>query len=270
MAKKKPEAESKEAKVNEVPIDYPRVKRILISQPEPENGKSPFYDIGEKFKAKVDFRSFIEVKGVTTREFRRLRINLNDFSAVILNSRTAIDHFFAISEALRHRVSQDLKFFCTSEAIALYLQKYTQYRKRKVFFETSTKSLFDILKKHKENENFLYPCSNIRKDDIPNYLKANKFKFQEAILYNTVPSDLSDLVSLKYDLIVFFSPMGVTSLFHNYPDFVQEDRRIAGFGKVTQDAINEAGLRCNIIAPAPDAPSMAQAIENYLLKVQGK
>lgn len=248
-----------------LPIDKkPRVKNILISQPFPENGKSPFIDIAHKWKVKVDFRTFIKVEGLTAKEFRRLRININDYSSIIFNSRNAIDYFFKLCEEMRVKLSQDLKYFCTSEAIALYLQKYIHYRKRKVFFDQPGRSLFDLINRFKDTETFLYPCSKDRKDDIPNFLKAKNAKYAEAFIYQTVPSDLSDLRNIKYDLIVFFSPIGIKSLFYNYPDFIQEDRRIGGFGQVTWDAVVDAGLRLDVIAPSPTAVSMAQAIENYL------
>ena len=165
---------------------------------------------------------------------------------------------------MRVKLSQDMKYFCTSEAIALYLQKYIQYRKRKVFYDQPGRSLFDLINKFKDTEKFLYPCSKDRKDDIPNFLKEKKVNYAEAYIYQTIPSDLSDLRNIKYDMIVFFSPIGIKSLFHNYPDFIQDDRRIGGFGQVTWDSIGEAGLRLDIVAPSPSAASMAQAIENYL------
>ena len=253
-----------------IPDKKPKIKNVLISQAYPENGKSPFLDIAVKWKLKVDFRSFIQVEGVTAKEFRRLRINIPEFSAIIFNSRNAIDYFFKLCEEMRVKLSQDTKYFCTSEAIALYLQKYIHYRKRKVFYEYPNKTLFEILNKHKENEKFLYPCSIDRKDDIPNFLQQKKFNYTEAPIYQTVPSDLSDLKSIRYDVIIFFSPVGIKSLMHNYPEFVQEDRRIGAFGQVTHDAVRESGFRLDIIAPSNVAPSMAQALENYLRESNGK
>ena len=248
-----------------LPIDKkPRVKNILISQPFPENGKSPFIDIAQKWKVKVDFRTFIKVEGLSAKEFRRLKIYITDYSAIIFNSRNAIDYFFKLCEEMRVKLSQEMKYFCTSEAIALYLQKYIQYRKRKVFFDQPGRTLFDLINRFKDTEKFLYPCSRDRKDDIPNFLKDKKVNYAEAYIYQTVASDLSDLRNIKYDMIVFFSPIGIKSLFYNYPDFIQDDRRIGGFGQVTWDAIADAGLRLDIVAPSPAAASMAQAIENYL------
>lgn len=254
----------KPSSLNLPPDKKPRVKNILISQPFPENGKSPFIDIAQKWKLKVDFRTFIKVEGLSAKEFRRLRIYITDYSAIIFNSRNAIDYFFKLCEEMRVKLSQDMKYFCTSEAIALYLQKYIQYRKRKVFYDQPGRSLFDLINKFKDTEKFLYPCSKDRKDDIPNFLKEKKVNYAEAYIYQTIPSDLSDLRNIKYDMIVFFSPIGIKSLFHNYPDFIQDDRRIGGFGQVTWDSIGEAGLRLDIVAPSPSAASMAQAIENYL------
>jgi uroporphyrinogen-III synthase len=253
----------------QTPDKKPRIKNVLISQAYPENGKSPFIDIGNKWKLKVDFRSFIQVEGLTAKEFRRLRINVPDYTAIIFNSRNAIHYFFKLCEEMRVKLSPDMKYFCTSEAIALYLQKYIHYRKRKVFYEYANKTLFEILNKHKDNEKFLYPCSKDRKDDIPNFLATKKFNYSEAFIYQTVPSDLSDLKSIKYDVIIFFSPVGIKSLMHNYPDFIQEDRRIGAFGPVTHDAVR-ATFRLDIVAPSPVAHSMAQALENYLKESNGK
>lgn len=253
-----------------IPDPKNKVKNLLISQPFPENGKSPFIDLGIKYKVKVDFRSFIHVEELGAKEFRRLKINIPDYSAIIFNSKNAIDYFFKLCDEMRVKLSQEMKYFCVSETIALYLQKYIQYRKRKVFFETPQKTLFDILLKHQETEKFLYPCAKDRKDDIPNFLISKKFTFVEAFIYKTVPSDLSDLTEIKYDMIIFFSPVGIKSLFYNFPDFEQEDRRIGGFGTVTQEAIKDSGLRLDIVAPTPQAPSMAQAIENYLKTLSTK
>ncbi len=247
-----------------------KVKNLLISQPFPENGKSPFLDLGLKYKIKVDFRSFIQVEELGAKEFRRLKINIPDYTAIIFNSKNAIDYFFKLCDEMRVKLSQEMKYFCVSETIALYLQKYIQYRKRKVFFETPQKTLFEILLKHHGTEKFLYPCAKDRKDDIPNFLSSKKFTYVEAFIYKTVPSDLSDLTEIKYDMIIFFSPVGIKSLFYNFPDFEQDDRRIGGFGTVTQDAIRDSGLRLDILAPTPQAPSMAQAIENYIKTIHSK
>lgn len=245
-----------------------KVKSILISQPKPETERSPYFDLAQKYNVKIDFRPFIQVEGVPAKDFRKQRIVLTDFTAVIFTSRNAIDHFFRVGEELRARMSQDTKYFCVSEAIALYLQKYTQYRKRKVFYgDGSMKSIMDILKKHKTNEKFLLPCSDIRKPDLPDFLKKNKFEFTEGIFYRTVASDLSDLEDIFYDMIVFFSPAGVKSLFHNFPNFKQNNTRIAAFGPATAKAVKDMELRLDVHAPIPQAPSMTMAIEKYLKEV---
>lgn len=244
-----------------------KVESILISQPEPANGKSPYYDLAEKHNIKVDFRKFIQVDPVPGKDFRKEKINITDYTALILNSRNAIDHFFRICDELKIKISQDTKFFCSSEAIALYLQKYMQYRKRKVFFDNGKgKGLFDLLKKHKNNERFLWPCADPHQDDIPDYLNSNGFNWDKAIMYHTVSSDLSDLENIFYDAIIFFSPLGVKSLFENFPDFQQNNTRIGAFGKATAQSIIDEGLRLDIEAPTPEAPSMITAIENYLAK----
>lgn len=248
-----------------------KVRSVLISQPKPETDKSPYFDLAQKFNLKLEFRPFIQVEVIDSREFRKQRIDLNEFTAVIFTSRNAIDHYFHICEEMRVKVSQDMKYFCVSEAIALYLQKYVQYRKRKVFFgDGAMKSIMTYLNKHKDNEKFLLPCSDIRKADLPEFLRKNKFDFTEAIFYHTVASDLSDLKELTFDMIVFFSPVGVKSLFHNFPNFKQENTRIAAFGPTTCKAVIDAGLRLDVKAPIPQAPSMSMAIEKYLKDLSGK
>lgn len=248
-----------------------KVRSILISQPKPENDKSPYFDLAQKYNLKLEFRPFIQVDVIEARDFRKQRIDLNEFTAVIFTSRNAIDHYFHICEEMRVKVSQDMKYFCVSEAIALYLQKYVQYRKRKVFFgDGAMKTIMTYLNKHKDNEKFLLPCSDIRKADLPEFLRKNKFDFTEAVFYHTVASDLSDLKELTFDMIVFFSPVGVKSLFHNFPNFKQENTRIAAFGPTTCKAVIDAGLRLDVKAPIPQAPSMTMAIEKYLKELSGK
>ncbi len=244
------------------------VKSILISQPKPE-GKSPYLDLAERYRIKVDFRPFIQVEPIEGKDFRKSKVNIAEFSAVVFNSRHAIDHFFRVCEELRIKLSPETKFFCDSEAVALYLQKYTQYRKRKVFFgKGQLKSLLDLLLKHKEKESFLFPCSDIRAPEIPEFLAAKGFKYAEAVIYRTVAADLSDLEDIFYDMIVFFSPAGVRSLFINFPNFKQNNTRIAAFGNTTRSAVLEAGLRLDVEAPVlPDLPSMTSAIERYLRDV---
>lgn len=214
----------------------------------------------------MDFRSFIHVEGISSKDFRKDKINIPDFGAVIFTSRNAVDHFFRICEELRVNVPDDLKYFCISESTALYLQKYVVYRKRKIFHGKQTISdLIPLIKKHK-GENFLLPCSNILKQDIPEVLDKNNIKYTPAILYKTVCSDLSDLENVNYDVLVFFSPAGIKSLFQNFPNFKQNNTRIAVFGSTTAQAAEEAGLKINIAAPKPEAPSMTMALEQYIKK----
>jgi len=246
-----------------------KVKSILISQPEPESAKSPYYDLAKKYKIKVDFRPFIHVEGIPGKDFRKSKITVTDFKAVIFNSRSSIDHFFRICEELRTRMPQDTKYFCVSEAVALYLQKYILYRKRKVFYGTGTEtSLQSIMKKYKDTENFLFPCSSVHKEGLSTFMEKEGFVFEKAVLYKTVSSDLSDLKNLKYDVIVFFSPSGFVSLFENFPDFEQGDTRIATFGNSTAKAAEDAGLRLDIQAPIPESRSMTGALELYIKSVR--
>lgn len=241
-----------------------KVKSILITQPKPETDKSPYFDLAKKYNLKVDFRPFIHVEGIPAKDFRKDRINPLDFTAVIFTSRNAIDNYFRVCEEMRLEVPAEMKYFCVSESTALYLQKYVQYRKRKIFFGKQTSNdLIDVLKKHKE-ERFLFPCSDVHKEDIPVFLAQNKYDFAEAVLYRTVCSDLSDLAEVNYDMIAFFSPSGIKSLFLNFPDFKQNNTRIAAFGPTTTKAVLDAGLRLDVQAPMPQAPSMTMAIEEYI------
>lgn len=244
------------------------VKSILVSQPKPKIDNSPYYNLADKFNVKVDFRPFIEVQPIDLKEFRQQKVNILDHSAVIFTSRNAVDHFFSICKQMKIDVPADMKYFCISEQTANYLQKYIVIRKRKIFTGQRTPGeLIDVLSKHK-TEKFLFPCSNIRKDDIPNYMRDNDFDYTEATLYKTVASDLSDLADIKYDVIAFFSPSGINSLFVNFPDFKQNNTRIATFGPTTAKAAREADLLVDIEAPLPEAPSMTGAIEVYIKKVR--
>lgn len=241
-----------------------KVKSILVSQPEPQTENSPYFDLAQKHKVKIDFIPFIQVEGVDVAEVRRQKINIPEHTAVILTSRNAVDHFFRIAEEIRYEVPNELKYFCTSEAIAYYLQKYVVYRKRKIYFGTATfQDLAPLLKKHKK-EKFLLPTSDVLKPEIPQILKENKIKYNRCVMYNTVSSDLSHLADVKYDVLVFFSPSGIKSLFENFSDFHQGETRIAAFGTVTQKAVEEAGLRVDIKAPTPKYPSMTMALEDYI------
>jgi uroporphyrinogen-III synthase len=241
-----------------------KVESILVSQPEPQNEKSPYYDLAQKYNIKVDFRPFIEVKPVGVKDFRKQKVDILDHSAIIFTSRNAIDHFFSICAELKIEMPAEMKYFCISEQTANYLQKYIVIRKRKIFtgFRTA-QDLIEILKKHK-GEKYLFPCSSIRKNDIPEFLEKNNYKYTEAVMYETVAADLSDLADVNYDIIAFFSPSGINSLFVNFPDFKQNRTRIAAFGPTTAKAVEDAGLFLDIQAPMPNAPSMTGALENYI------
>lgn len=241
-----------------------KIKKILVSQPKPSTPKSPYFDLAEKNNVKIDFRQFIQVEGITAKDFRQQKINILDHSAVVFTSRTAIDHFFRISEENRTVIPDDMKYFCISEATAFYLQKYIVYRKRKIFHSTGKfADLVDVMKKHKD-EKFLVPLSDIHKQEIPDLLNKSKLKYTKATFYRTVSSDLSDIKAVDYDMLVFFSPSGIASLFQNFPDFKQNEIVIASFGPATAKAVTEAGLRLDLQAPMPQAPSMTAALELYI------
>lgn len=243
-----------------------KVKSILVSQPEPSTAKSPYFELAEKGNLKIDFRPFIQVEGVPAKEFRQTRIQILEHTAVIFTSRTAIDNFFRISQELRLTVPDSMKYFCVSEATAFYLQKYIVYRKRKIFYADGRfTDLMSVMKKHKD-EKFLVPLSDIHKQEIPKLLEKEGYTYTKAILYRTVSSDLSDLNDIKYDVLVFFSPSGIKSLFQNFPKFEQETTRIACFGPATAKAVKDAGLRLDIQAPTAQAPSMTMALEQYIKK----
>jgi len=245
------------------------INTILVSQPKPEGKKSPYFDLAEKYGLKIDFRSFIHVEGIDAQEFRSQKIDLVDHTAIILTSKTAVDHYFRIAEEMRFEVPDSMKYFCISEAVAYYLQKYVAYRKRKIFFGKQTiVDLVDVLKKHKK-ENFLLPCTDRLRDRIPTTLEENDLRFSKAVLYRTVASDLSDLEDVYYDMLVFYSPGGIESLLKNFPKFKQNKTVIAAFGPTTANAIVKNKLRLDLHAPQPNAPSMTGAIENFV-KDQGK
>ncbi|WP_088324264.1 uroporphyrinogen-III synthase [Polaribacter tangerinus] len=247
-----------------------KVKTILVSQPAPKTETSPYFDLSDKQKVKIDFRSFIHVEGIPVKEVRAEKIDLKDFSAIILTSRNAVDFFFKIAEEMRFKVPDDMKYFCQSEAVAYYLQKYVVYRKRKIYVGNRTfPDLTKLIKKHK-TENFLLPSSDKLKPLIPEELDKLGVKWQRLDLYRTVVSDLSDLENVFYDILVFFSPSGIESLLQNFPDFKQNNTRIAAFGNSTVKAVTDAGLRCDIEAPTPETPSMTMALEKYIKSVNKK
>lgn len=243
-----------------------KVKSILVTLPKPENDKSPYFGLAEKYNLKVDFRNFIHVEGVPAKEIRKDKINFADYTAIIFTSKNAVDHFFRVCEEMRFEVSSELKYFCISEAIALYLQKYIQYRKRKIFFGKQTvQDLEEVLKKHAD-ERFLFPCSDVINEETQKWIDDEVIDLTPAVLFRTVISDLSDLKDVFYDIIVFFSPSSVQSLYENFPDFVQNQTRIAAFGTSTQQALTDRGLILDIPAPTPSSPSMTMAVEEYILK----
>lgn len=245
-----------------------KIKSILISQPRPSTEKSPYYDLAEKYKLKIDWRPFIHVEGVPGKEFRQQRVNILEHSAIILTSRNAVDHFFRMCEEMRITVPESMKYFCLSESTAYYLQKYVVFRKRKIFHgKQNFEDLIDVIKKHK-NEKFLLPCSDIHKRNITDLLEKYNIKYSKSVFYRTVCSDLSDLANVNYDMLVFFSPSGIESLLKNFPDFKQNETRIAAFGTTTAKAVKDAGLTLNVHAPSPGLPSMSMAIENYIKKTK--
>lgn len=247
-----------------------KVKTILVSQPAPKTETSPYFDLADKQKVKVDFRSFIHVEGIPVKEVRANKIDLSNFTAIILTSRNAVDHFFRIAEEMRFTVPDSMKYFCQSEAVAFYLQKYVVYRKRKIYVGSRTfPDLLKLVKKHK-TEKFLLPCSDKLKPTIPEELDKLGVSWQRADLFRTVVSDLSDLEDVFYDVLVFFSPSGIDSLFKNFPEFKQNDTRIAVFGNSTIKAVEDRGLRVDIAAPTPETPSMTMALEKYIKEANTK
>ena len=248
---------------------YKEIKSILISQPKPE--RSAYFDLEKKWGIKVDWQPFIHVEAVTEKEFRKNRLRPDEFTAIIFTSKNSIEHFFRMCEEMRIKMSQQTKYFCLSEAIANYLQKFILYRKRKVFVGVrNIEDLTNAFNKHKEKERFLLPCSNLGAKDVVKYLDENNVNYQEAMMYRTVSSDLSNLKDITYDVLVFFSPLGIKSLYDNFPDFEQKDTRIALFGESTTKAGREKNLFVNIVAPSPEAPSMSGALTNYLNKSNKK
>ena len=249
-----------------------RLKNILVAQPQPEGVKSPYFDLEIKYKVKFQFTPFVTVEGVPGKEFRKQRITLNDYSGIIFTSRNAIDHFFRICEELRVKMSQETKYFCTSEAIALYLQKYTQYRKRKVFFSdtNSNKELRGLLLKHRETTRCLYIGPEVRsKDEITSFMSEQNIPYTEAVMYKTVPSDLKKIDFAKFEMMILFSPSSIHSLYQSYPNFKQGNLKLAVYGKTTADAVLDAGLKFHLMAPLEGAPSIIAGVENYL-KVSNK
>jgi len=243
--------------------EYNPIKTILISQPKPE--RSPYFDLAKKWDLQIDWRPFIHVEAVPEKEFRKNRIRPDEFSCIIFTSKNSIENFFRLCEDMRVKMSQSTKYFCLTKAIADYLQKFIVYRKRKVFVGLrKIEDLSTALLKHKAAETFLLPCSNLGAQNVVSYLEKNEFNFKSVMMYRTVSSDLSDLSDVTYDVLVFFSPLGITSLYENFPDFQQNDTRMAIYGKTTSKAVMDKGLEINIMAPSPETPSMTMALEKYL------
>ncbi len=246
------------------------IKSILITQPRPESDKSPYYELARKYNVELAFQPFIRIEGIPAKDFRKQKIDITAFSAVVFTSRNAIDHFFRICEEMRISVSQETKYFCITEAVALYLQKFILYRKRKVFYgaDGTNKSLFDVVNKHKSNEKFLYPCSENLDNEITTWLRNHNCEFATPILYKTVSNDVKELITEgEFDVICFFTPSGVKSLFENLPKYKQNGTFIGAFGANTFKAVEEAGLQLQIKAPEPQAPSMVSALDRFLAQL---
>jgi len=260
--------------VNKADGQAKAIERILITQPKPESDKSPYFDLARKYNVELDFQPFIRLEGIPARDFRKQKIEIANFTGVIFTSRNAIDHFFRTCEEMKVSVSQDTKYFCITEAVALYLQKFILYRKRKVFYgaDGTNKSMFDVINKHKSNEKFLYVCSENQQDnEIVNWLKANNCEYSLAFMYRTQSNDVKDLLTQKeYDIICFFTPSGVKSLFDNLPKYKQNGTVIGAFGGNTSRAVEEAGLTLDIKAPEPQSPSMVAALDKFLAVANGK
>lgn len=244
------------------------IKKILISQPKPSSEKSPYYDIANRFDVELVFRPFIKVEGMSAREFRTQKVSILDHTAVVFTSRHAIDHFFTLAKELRVTIPEDMKYFCVTETIALYIQKYVQYRKRKVFFGTTGKmdDLLPTMVKHK-TEKYLVPMSDVHNDAISKLFDSKKLQHTECVMYKTVSNDFTEeeIKTFDYDMLVFFSPAGIESLTKNFPDFNQGDIAIATFGPATAKAVHDAGLRLDLEAPTEKYPSMTGALQHYLL-----
>ncbi|NCX94980.1 MAG: uroporphyrinogen-III synthase [Chitinophagia bacterium] len=244
-----------------------KVNSILITQARPETEKSPYFDLAKKYAVKVDFHPFIKVEGITVREFRKQKIEIADFTSIVFTSRNAIDHFFRLCDEMRFKISQDFKYYCITEAVALYLQKFINYRKRKVFYspDGSTQGLMDIIAKHKVNERYISPMSDSSKSEITQFMQRSNIQFAEATFHKTVSNDISLPMQQGYDLIVFFSPYSIQALYDYDAGFTQNGTLLGTFGPTTTKAAEDRGLQLHIKAPMPNAPSMVAAIELYLL-----
>ena len=246
-----------------------KVNKILVSQPKPTSEKSPYFDIAERYGVEVVFRPFIKVEGLSAREFRQQKININDFTAIIFTARTAIDHFFRLCDEMRVSIPDTMKYFCTTETIALYLQKYIIYRKRKIFHGTTGKldDLIPSLSKHNK-EKYLYAVSDVHKDNNAEMLDKAKINYTKAVMYRTVSNDFTPDEAFDYDMLLFFSPAGIDSLLKNFPDFNQGDIQIGCFGAATAKAVEKAGFRLDLAAPSPKSPSITGALDLFLKENQ--
>ena len=242
-----------------------KIKSLLVSQPQPADPeKSPYGELAKKYNFTVDYFKFIKIEGIPARDFRKDRIHLEKFSAIILSSRNAVDHYFRLAKEMRYVVPETTKYFCLSEATAYYLQKYVQYRKRKIFFgKQGFDDLVDVMRKHKE-EKFLLPCSDAHKESMAEVLDKNDILYTKAVMYRTVAANLKSVRIDQYDMIVFFSPAGVKSLQKNFPKYKQGDAFFAAFGETTSEAVKEAGFQLHIEAPTKTSPSMTMAIEEFI------
>ena len=245
-----------------------KIKKILVSQPKPSSEKSPYYDIAEKYGVKIDFRPFFKVERISSKEFRQQKVSILEYTAVIFTSRHAIDHFFNLCSELRITIPETMKYFCITEAVALYIQKYVQYRKRKIFFGATGKidDLIPTIVKH-NTEKFLVPMSDVHNDELRNLLDKNKITHTEVVMYRTVSNDFTEDEKFDYDMLVFFSPSGVLSLKKNFPNFEQKDIKIGCFGPTTAKAIRDAGLRLDLEAPSVKTPSMPAALDLYFKEI---
>ena len=242
-----------------------KIKKVLVSQPKPASDKSPYYDIAEKYGVEIEFRPFIKVESLSAKEFRQQKVSILDHTAVVFTSRHAIDHFFTLCTELRVTIPETMKYFCTSEQIALYIQKYVQYRKRKVFFGATGKfvDLIPAIVKH-ANEKYFVPMSDVHNDEIKNALDAKKINHTEAVMYRTVSNDFTADEMFDYDMLLFFSPQGIASLMKNFPNFDQKEIAIGCFGPATAKAVKDAGLRLDLEAPTVESPSMTAALDKFI------
>ena len=246
------------------------IKKILVSQPKPSSERSPYYDIAERMNVEIVFRPFIKVQGITPKEFRAQKISILDHTAVVFTSRHAIDHFFTLCKEMRVAIPEDMKYFCITETVALYIQKYVQYRKRKIFFGETGKieDLVPLMAKHK-TEKYFIPTSDVHTSQFGEMLDAKKLVHSEGIMYRTVSNDFQEGEPFDYDLLIFFSPSGIQALLKNFPNFKQDKISIGTFGPATAKAVQDAGLRLDFGAPSPEYPSITSALAAYVKKVNG-